>query len=719
MLRWRVVVLGAWALVLVLGALSAAHLSGRLTTSLAVPGSSSARANVILERDFHENVEGTFTVVVPTPAPDDARVRAIEHAVALAARSSIPQGRVVQARGAADLVYVNVSTPYSLRRAADFTAALRQALTREHLTGALVTGAPALESDLAPVLGADLARGEILALALALVLLVAVLGLCGALIIPFLVAAASAAGALSVVYLLAAHWLMVLYIPNVVELIGLGLAIDYALLFVHRFRAEVAVAGTSTEDAVVRTMHSAGRTVLTSGAAVAVGLASLVFVPVPFMRSLGAAALCVPLVAMLAALTIQPVLLSLLGPRGVRPVGPAGLLAARDPLTGLFATVTRRVLARPRAVATLTTAALLGLCLGTLWLSTTPASETAVPPQLPSAHALALVRTSVGPGIATPLEIVIDTGRARAVSAPDQRAAQRRLVLSILNDHEAVVIGAGARAPYVDATGRFARVLVVGRHDFGASATQRLVRHIATTLIAAARFPAGTRVTLGGAPGQGVDFLDAVYGSFAWIVAAAMLLAFLVLARAFRSLTLALVAVVLDLLSVGAAYGVTVVVFRGGLGRALLGTYQVSQLEGWVPVFAFALLFGLSSDYEVFIVSRVRELHDAGADTAAAILGGVARTGGVVSAAAAIMVGALAGLVFGRVAGLQELGIAVTLGVLIDATIVRGLLLPAVMALLGDRCWWLPRGAARLLRVEAPPTRGGASTDRSTTTSRS
>ena len=139
--------------------------------------------------------------------------------------------------------------------------------------------------------------------------------------------------------------------------------------------------------------------------------------------------------------------------------------------------------------------------------------------------------------------------------------------------------------------------------------------------------------------------------------------------------------------------------FRSSIGSVVLGTYQVNQLEGWVPVFIFALLFGLSSDYEVFIVSRIREAHDGGADTEAAILDGVARTGGVVSAAAVILVAALTGLVFGRIAGLQELGVGLSLGVLVDATVVRGLLLPSVMALLGERCWWLPARAARLVGV--------------------
>ena len=181
-----------------------------------------------------------------------------------------------------------------------------------------------------------------------------------------------------------------------------------------------------------------------------------------------------------------------------------------------------------------------------------------------------------------------------------------------------------------------------------------------------------------------------MYGAFPWIVLLALVLAYLVLVRAFRSIVLPLLAVVLDLLSVGAAYGVLVLVFRFGVLSSVLGTYKVSQIEGWVPVFLFATLFGLSMDYEVFIVSRMREAFTHGAAGKDAIVDGLANTGGVVTAAAVIMVGALCGLVFGHVAGLQELGVGLSAGVLIDATIVRGLLLPSVMALLGRASWWLP-----------------------------
>jgi RND superfamily putative drug exporter len=197
--------------------------------------------------------------------------------------------------------------------------------------------------------------------------------------------------------------------------------------------------------------------------------------------------------------------------------------------------------------------------------------------------------------------------------------------------------------------------------------------------------------------------LDRVYGAFPWVVVLVLVLAYVMLMRAFRSVLLPLIGIVLDAVSVAAAYGLLVLIFRFGVGADVLGLYRVPQIEGWVPVFLFAMLFGLSMDYEVFFVTRMRESWDNCKDNKRAVSDGLIHTGRVVSAAALIMVAALSGLVAGHVAGLQELGVGLALGVLIDATIVRALLLPSLMSLLGRWNWWLPASMARLLRVRASP----------------
>src|ERR1019366_4876181 len=261
---------------------------------------------------------------------------------------------------------------------------------------------------------------------------------------------------------------------------------------------------------------------------------------------------------------------------------------------------------------------------------------------------------------------------------------EMRLGTLILGENEVADVAIGNRAPYIDATGRYAQLFVVANHQFGAEASQVLVERIRGHDVPAAHLPRGVEVYVGGAPAQGVDFLNHLYGAFPWIVALAMASALVILSRAFRSPVLAVLAILMDLLSVVAAYGAMVAVFRFGIAGSWLGTYRIDQIEGWVPVFVFAMLFGLSMDYEGFIVARIREARDAGFHWDAALVSGLAQTGGVVSAAALIMVGALSGLVFGHVAALQELGVGLSIGVLIDATLVRGLVMPACLALLGE-----------------------------------
>jgi putative drug exporter of the RND superfamily len=357
---------------------------------------------------------------------------------------------------------------------------------------------------------------------------------------------------------------------------------------------------------------------------------------------------------------------------------------------GAWARVTRSVVRRPLRVLLGALAVLVLLMTSAFWLQLTPGSVVAVPQNLQSTRALTLVSTRVGPGLITPNEIVIDLGHEHRANTPTLAADRLTLAKAVLHNPEVFAVAIDTKSPFVDATGRYEQIFVIGRHEFGAEASQAFVRELRNDYIPRSHFPAGTKIYLGGAPAQGVDFLNSVYGAFPWIVLLALVLAYLVLVRAFRSILLPLLAVVLDLFSVGAAYGVLVLVFRFGVLSSVLGTYRVSQIEGWVPVFLFATLFGLSMDYEVFIVSRMREAFTHGASSNDAIVDGMANTGGVVTAAAVIMVAALCGLVFGHVAGLQELGVGLSAGVLIDATIVRGLLLPSVMALLGRANWWLP-----------------------------
>ena len=708
-IRRRFLVIVLWAAVVLVGAFSMVRLPGLLSTSLTVPGTGSERANAILTQHFGENIEGTFTVVfneANRSAVTTATTRAFDRRLAVAARA-VPGGRASTLQQGAGVLYGNVASSLDLQKAASYTGALRSALKNDGLPPAYVTGAPAFQHDVTPVLTADLHVGEVIAVLTALVLLTFALGFSVAVLVPFVVALCTTAGALAIVYALAHKFLMVLYVPNLVQLIGLGLAVDYSLLIVHRFREELADGDRPLDDVIVRTITTAGRTVALSGMAVAVGLAVLLFIPVPFVRSLGVAGFLVPLISILAALTLQPALLSLIGRRGVRVVGLPWLRARRVDGQGLWSRLASMVIRRPLVALVGATAFLLAAAAPLAWLQLTPASVTAIPHNMESARGLALLRDRVGPGVVTPIEVVLESGAPEGTLSPAANAATLRLADELVGQPDVFVVAIGSRPPYVGSSGRYRRTIVIERDDFGDEASQQLVHRIRAHLVPAAHFPPSAHVYVGGAPAQGTDFLASVYGSFPWVVIVIAGLAYLILVRAFRSLLLPLMAVLLDALSVAASFGLLVLVFRFGVGAEVIGLYRVSQIEGWAPVFLFAMLFGLSMDYEVFFVTRMRESWDNGADTDTAVVEGLSHTGRVVSVAALIMVGALAGLVAGGVAGLQELGAGLALGVLLDVTVVRGLLMPSLMTLAGPWNWWLPAPVARVMHVEASPLAGG------------
>jgi RND superfamily putative drug exporter len=714
-LRFRLIVLACWLLLLVVGALSAARLPALLSNSLAVPGTDSEAAQTILARHFHERPDGTFTVVFVVRTPSRA-LRALQRRLAAAARA-VPGGHATALNTGDGIVYGEVATALDLQHAKGWTVALRRALRKSGAPVSYVTGEPAIQHDLDPILSTDLRRGETVALPVALLVLAVVLGVSAAVLIPFLFAACTITATLAALYLIAHEMPISSYAPNLVELIGLGLAIDYSLLVVHRFREELArgappippsISGSipslewiGVDEAVVRTMQTAGRAIVFSGVAVAIGLSVVLIVPVPFMRSLGVAGFLVPLVSIAATLTLQPALLSLFGRRGMRAIRVRALRPARAPESDFWARLAGAIMRRPVVVLLAATAVLLAAAAPVGLLRLTPGSISAIPQFSESARGLALLRDRVGPGAVTPIELVVDAGVAGGARTPTVHAATERLVEGISQDGEAYITATGEEASYVDSSGRYRRVFVVGRHEYGDPAMQALVRRLRGRVVPAARFPAAVRVYAGGAPSQGVDFLARVYGMFPWIVLMVLALTYVVLLRAFRSLLLPLKAVLLNVLSVLATYGLLVVIFRFGVGAEVLGLYRIGQVEGWIPVFLFAMLFGLSMDYEVFLVARMRESWDEHHDNEGAVVEGLRRTGRIVTAAAAIMVVAFSGFVAGRVAGLQEFGAGLALAVTIDATIVRLLLVPSLMAVLGSWNWWLPKPIARLARIKS------------------
>jgi uncharacterized membrane protein YdfJ with MMPL/SSD domain len=703
-------VLVLWAVVLVAGVLASARISAVLSNTFSVPGTDSEQVRTLLEEHFGARPDGAFTVVFELEkgsAADAAPLRreltrAVRRAAAAVPTGSVGDFAVAALPDGTPVVYGDVNSTLRLADAKGYTPAVIAALG--HPAGVrevFVTGAAAIQHDLDPVFNQDLRHGELeIAVPIALLVLLAVFGLSAAVAIPFLFAACTIGGTIAIVYGVAQLWETPTYATNLVQLIGLGIAVDYSLLIVYRFREELAL-GKPVEDAIVKTMETAGRAVVFSGIAVALGLALLVAMPLPFIRMLGVAGFLIPVVSIAAALTLQPTLLAYFGRRGTarRRVLPG---TPTDPDHGLWARLARSIMKRPYAYLVAGVAVLVAMTIPAFWLQVTPGSTFGIPRTSQSVRGFDVLREVVGTGAVAPTQILVQALDGSVLS-PATRAAVGRLVASLRKDPEVARVSAGAGRGFVDPTKRFEQIVVAGRHDYGFPQAQAFVKRLRSRLVPAAGFPDTARVLVGGAPGQGVDFLHQAYVYFVPLIGAVLVLTYVLLLRAFRSVLLPVKAVLLNLLSVGAAYGMLVVFFRFGVGESLFGLYQFGQVEGWIPIFLFAMLFGLSMDYEVFLVTRMRESWDEGADNETAVAHGLQHTGRIITAAAVIMCAAFSGFVAGRIVGLQEFGLGLAVAIFVDATIVRSLLVPSMMAILGRWNWWLPGPLAHLVRVPPSP----------------
>ena len=433
-----------------------------------------------------------------------------------------------------------------------------------------VTGAAAITKDTDEVFAHDAKVGELYtAIPIALAILVFVFGTF-AFLLPMLFAAAAIPATLAIIWILAHFMELSTYLQNMVALIGLGIAIDYSLLIVYRYREERAKGGTK-EDAIARTMDTAGRAVVFSGTAVAIGLALMLAMPLPFMRGFGLGGLVIPMVSIVCALTLLPVLLYLCadGLDRVRVIPKAIAQRRADEENNMWARLARAIMRRPLPFALGTTALLIAAAIPVFALQVGPGSNKGIPQDLPSVEGLNVLANSVGDGAVAPTEIAIDTGRAGGVRDPEVRAAVGRIVRGIEGDPEITgVAGVDLQPPFVDPSGRYIHLQVVGRHEYGSPEAMDFARRLRGEIVPAARFPAGVVVFAGGGPPSSVDVIETAYGAFPWLVAAVLVLTYFLLLRAFRSLLLPLKAIILNLLAIGAAYGLLVAVFKYGRRRA-------------------------------------------------------------------------------------------------------------------------------------------------------
>jgi RND superfamily putative drug exporter len=704
MIRWRWLVIAVWIAVLVGSFAAARNLSDLLTNRFTLPGTDTERVEGILEDEFDQRSAGSFILLAEANAGNVAALLPALRDAATRAAAAVPTGKVVLvtpvSEDVASATIVSNLVPADAKGYTDDVRAAAGAIDGARLS---VTGQAAIESDLEPIQDEDLRRGEfVIAIPIALLILVAVFGTL-AFLIPLMFALSAIPATLGVVWLFANTMELSTYVSQLVSLIGLGIAVDYSLLVVYRYREERDARGNKA-DAIVATMETAGRAVVFSGTAVAIGLALLLAMPMPFIRGFGIAGLTIPIVSVICALTLLPVLLYFTadGLDRVRLVPRRFIVRGAEREGAFWMRLARSIMRRPAAYVVLSMALLLAAAIPAFWINVGPGTNQGIPQNLESTRALNVLGDAAGEGAIAPTEIVIDTGRGGGAADPQVLAAATRLEQGLRADPEVVSVVRLPGAQGVDAAGRYLRLQSIGRSEYGVPSAMDFVDRLRGEIVPAAQFPDGVQVYAGGGPPSSVDFLDLTYGTFPWLVLAVLGLTYVLLLRAFRSLLLPLKAIILNLLSIGAAYGLLVVFFKWGAGGAL-GLQSYEQIEGWIPVFLFAMLFGLSMDYEVFLVSRMREEWDRGRSNSDAVAVGLAKTGRIVTAAGLIMIAAFSGFMVGRILGLQQFGFGLAVAIAVDVTIVRALLLPSAMALFGRWNWWLPANVARIVRVRASP----------------
>jgi RND superfamily putative drug exporter len=690
--RWAVIVF--WVVLTLVGGVAAGKLNSRWYQSTAIPGKPAYETGQRTLKALGAGVRAPNVVVFNSPSGDVTKSAAVRAAMARVSKAN-PGALTSSYFSTRSLAYVSrdrhttfqeVYLPGRAGVDKKSGAVKMRAIAANGLPAAVtvnVTGRDALdEANSHATNGNSSVLLEALIGGLgALVILLFVFGTLPAVLMPLVVAVAAILNTFTLVWLLTYITDVSIIVLFLIALVGLGVAIDYALLMIFRFRDELRD-GKDVESALVETMTHAGHSVIISGTTVAVGLLAMVVLPLPLLRGMGIGGMLIPFVSVLAAITLLPALLAVLGTRinSVR-VMPKRLLDSGHPEAGAWGRWARFVLKRPVAVAAVglvIVAVLAGL--GTqlnaneAQLKYFPGTGTAI------AAREQLAAAGISPGVMKPLNVLVENG-----GNAQQVAARLRAVPGVV----------GATAPPGWHRGSYSFVEGFAAIDGAAPGIQGIVDRANASL-------KGTNGSLTGIAATDRDFLHALFGSFPYALALVLLLSLILLTRAFRSIVLAVKAVVLNLLSLTAAFGIMVFVFQQGHGSSLWGLGATHSITAYLPVMLFAFLFGLSMDYEVFMLSRMREAYDETGSTSKAIELGLARTGKLVTSGALIL--ALAFLVLSSTPGyeVKSLAIGLAAGIIFDATVIRALLVPALMKLLGDANWWMPEWLGTVLRISDP-----------------
>jgi RND superfamily putative drug exporter len=545
----------------------------------------------------------------------------------------------------------------------------------------------------------DLEKGELaFGLPAALVVLVLVFAAVVAGLVPVLMAILSIIVALGLVAVISLEFSLSVFIVNMLTGMGLALGIDYSLFVVSRYREERNL-GFAKDEAIALSGATASRAVLFSGTTFVIALTGMFIVPTSIMRSLALGAILVGIVSVAAALTLLPALLSLVGDRvNALPVPILGRnLGRADAAEGrVWRRIVEGVLRRPALWLAVSAGAMLALAAPIFGLHIGANGVSTLPSTLPSKQGFVLLQRSFPVQNPAPVRVVAVGGDARPGLVKLNR------LLAARGSFGAGTIKASTRENVMLLTSPI-------RGDAVGGAAVSAVRDLRAHLIPGIFRGSGAKVYVGGITAENVDYFDAVTNPTPYVLLFVLGLSFVLLTVAFRSVVVALVSVLLNLLSVGAAYGLLTLVFLDDHGASLFGFQHTHVIDAWVPLFLFSVLFGLSMDYQVFLMSRIKERHDASGSTHDAVVGGVATTARIITGAALIIVVVFAGFAAGKLVMFQQMGFGIAVALLLDATIIRSVVLPAALGLLDRRSWYLPRWLEWLPRVEverpvaAPP----------------
>jgi putative drug exporter of the RND superfamily len=718
---WRT--LGVWLVVLVLALVSASGLGKALTssTNFTRTPESQVGANLLEQRlRGPRPVTETVLVTSQTATVNDPAFKAVveETATGLVAMhgvvKSAPTYYQAQAAGsphAAAMVSADRHTAIipvtfvgKFDDANKHVDAYLRTIQAQGTAGirVLTVGDLSVNQAFNQISSTDLAKAEEYSLPLTVLVLIVVFGALVAVGVPLLLALVSILVAIGLTAVVGRFTDLSFYVVNMIIMIGLAVGIDYTLFIVSRYREERRH-GLEKIDAIAAAGGTANKAVVFSGGTVFLALMGMFLVPLTVFHSLGAGAVLVVVVAVAGTLTLVPALLGLLGdkidwPRRRRyDALSAAQQTAYDHETyhrGFWGTISRVVMGRPAVFVVLAVALLGALALPYLDLKRGSAGiETLPPSDVKTAYQLLAQDFSVG--ILTPVEVVVDGPLAN----PQVKAGIANFEAAVAKDP---VFGPVTVEP--NKAGDLALLATPLKVDGNSAQAIDAVWHLRNTVIPRAFEGAPATVYVSGGPAFNADYFHIVDSATPYVFAFVLGLSFLLLLLAFRSLVVAAKAIAMNLLSVGAAYGLLVLVFQKGYLHALVGFQKSPEIEAWVPIFLFCVLFGLSMDYHVFLLSRIREHYDQTHRNRESVASGLQATAKIITGAALIMVIVFAGFATGQLVAFQQMGFGLAVAVLLDATVVRSVLVPAAMALLGDWNWYLPRWLGWLpdLRIEAP-----------------